>query len=200
MPRLTRRTALLALAGMAALPALPARAVPQRYVLDTKASRVGFTFVLNGIEQAGSMPVRSARIVVDPDNLANTEVDVSVNVRGARTGLIFATQALIGPYVLDAEQFPTIRFVSDTVQLAQDGRLSGGARIAGQLTLRGQTKPMVLQANLYRAQGTEPEDLSELQVRLSGQLSRTAYGASGYPALVRDTVGIDIIAILRAAE
>ena len=194
MIRLTRRSACF---GLACWP-FTAIAAPLRYRLDAAASRVGFRFVLNGAEQTGMMPVRSASIVIDPANLGASQVDVSVDVAGTRTGLIFATRALVGPEVLDAGRFPTIRFRSDKVQLARDGRLSGGARIAGQLTMRARTLPVTLVANLYRARGSEPDDLSELQVQLSGQLSRSAFGASGYANLVEDAVILDILAVIRA--
>lgn len=198
MANLNRRTTLAALASL--IIARPAfGAVRTRYRLDTKASRVGFRFTLNGAKQIGSMPVRSADIQIAPTDLATSKVDVSVNVAGARTPLIFATRALLGPDVLNATKYPVIRFASDRVELASDGRLSGGARLHGKLTMRGQTRPITLNANLYRAQGSDPSDLSQLQIRLSGQVSRSAFGASGYANLVADTVELDIRAVINAA-
>jgi len=193
---LTRRTAILALAGLIWSPL--AAAAPVRYQLDEAASSVGFRFTLSGLAQKGSLPVRSAHITIDPDNLARSAVDVTLDVPGARTGMIFATQALTGPDVLDAQRFPTIHFQSDTVQLAQDGRLSGGARISGQLTMRDVTRPMTLTANLFRPPGTAPDDLRVLTVMLKGRISRSAFGASGYRDLVADEVGLEITAVIRA--
>lgn len=198
MIHLTRRSAVLALASLAWHPA--AAATRTRYKLDAKASKVGFNFSLSGISQTGSMPVQSAEISVDPDNLAASTVDVTLQVAKAHTSLIFATQALIGPDVLDAAQFPTIQFVSDKVQLAQDGRLSGGATIAGRLTMRGVTHPVTLGANLFRPPNSAANDLSKLMVELSGQVSRSAFGAIGYPDLVDDTVGLDITAVITAVR
>lgn len=196
-PPITRRTALMGLTALAWSPVAAAAPIP--YKLDVRASKVGFTFTLSGVAQTGIMPVRAADIVIDPGNLADSKIDVTLDVAGARTGLIFATQALIGAEVLDARTYPTIHFLSDKVHLAQDGRLSGGARIAGMLTMRGVTRPMTLTAAVYRPPGTAPDDLRELSVRLSGQVSRAAFGASGYADLVADTVGINITAVIRQA-
>lgn len=193
---ITRRTALAALAGF--ISPLSAFASPTLYRLDTRESSVGFRFILNGAEQKGTMPVRSAKILIDPENLAASRVDVSVNVRGARTPYIFATKALIGPSVLNAARFPIIRFISQRITLAPDGRLSGGARITGQLTIRDETRTVTLDANLYRAPGSAPQDLSELQIRLTGLVKRSDFGATGYPNLVRDAVVLDIFALLRS--
>jgi len=203
MAHFTRRTALTALACL--VPAFSSalasvtQAAPTRYTLNKGGSNVGFSFMMGGGAQKGTMPVQTAKITIDPDNLASSHVNVSVNVAGARTGLIFATQALIGPEVLDAAQFPTIRFVSRTVKLAADGRLSGGARIIGDLTLRGITRPITLQANLYRQSGSAVDDLRSLTVQLTGQVSRSAFGAVGYPNLVADMVGLDITAVISAS-
>lgn len=194
---LTRRATLLAFAALAC--AHPLRAAPVRYRLDTDASTVGFHFILNGISQTGSMPVLRAEILIDPDNLAASQVDVTVDVTRARTPFGFATQALVGPDVLDAARFPTIRFVSQSIQLGSAGRISSGARITGQLTIRGQTRTVTLAAGVYRPQGTDPDDLTRLQAQLTGRISRAAFGATGYPGLVRDEVMLDIVALVRAA-
>ncbi|MFD3189493.1 YceI family protein [Sedimentitalea sp. HM32M-2] len=193
----TRRDMLVALACLAL--GTRSAAAPTRYALDRAASTVGFRFILNGVSQTGSMPVQRADIFIDPANLAASRVDVTLDVAGARTPLGFATQALLSPEVLDAARFPTIRFVSKTILLSRDGRLSGGARIRGHLTLRGVTRPITLNAGLYRPRGTRADDLDILTVRLSGQLSRTAYGAAGYPRLVGDRVTLDITALIRVA-
>ena len=49
-----------------------------------------------------------------------------------------------------------------------------------------------------RPPGTAPDDLSVLTIELSGEMSRTAFGATGYPELVADRVGLDIRAVIRA--
>jgi polyisoprenoid-binding protein YceI len=201
MPRYTRRTAMTALACLVPAFSLASvsQAAPTRYTLNKGDSNVGFSFVMGGSAQKGTMPVQNAKITIDPSNLAASQVDVSVSVAGARTGLIFATQALIGPDVLNAAQYPTIRFVSRSVKLAADGRLSGGARVLGDLTLHGVTRPVTLNANLYRQRGSAADDLSHLTVQLTGQISRSAFGAVGYPDLVADAVGLDITAVISAS-
>lgn len=176
--------------------ASPVGAAPTRYTLDAKASRVGFSFSLGGRQHNGTMPVSRAVILVDPDNLAASRVDISLDVAGVRTPLPFVRPALIGPEVLDAARYPTIRFVSNKVQLAPDGRLSGGATISGKLTMHGVTRPVTFKATLFRAPGSAADDLSNLTVQLSGQVSRAAFGAVGFPDLVADTIGLDIYAVI----
>ncbi len=180
------------------LPA-PSGAMPTRYFLDAGASRVEFSFTMGGGRQNGIMPVADALIIVDPDNLAASRVDISLDVAGVRTPLPFVKPALIGPNMLDAAQFPGIRFVSTRIQLAPDGRLSGGAKITGMLTIRDVTRPVTLAAGLFRAPASAPDDLSELTIHLVGEVSRSAFGANGFGDLVADTIGLNVSAVIRTA-
>jgi polyisoprenoid-binding protein YceI len=194
---LTRR-ALLAAMGSLASGRLGV-AGQMRYVLDTAASRVTFWFSLNGVAQSGSMPVKQADVRLDPQDLQASQVEVLLDVAGARTGLVFATQAMIGRDVLDTARFPLIKFASQSVRLGPDGRLSGGARITGDLTLRDVTRPITLNAGVYRQPGTAPNDFTTLTVLLDGQVRRSDFGASGFSALVDDVVTLDIKAVIRAS-
>ncbi len=190
MTHLTRRTLI---AGLAAWPALGVAQVPLiAYGLAPRGTSVGFTFDLSGVAQSGTMPIESATIHLDPKQLQNSMVDVTLNVADARTKLPFARGPMLGKSVLNADNHPTIRFTSTKIQLGPGGRLSDGAKITGDLTLRGVTLPVTLEAALYRQPGSAADDLDALSIRLIGTLDRHAYGASGYPDLVDDKVGLNI--------
>ena len=191
---LTRRAAL---AGLACLTALPAQAAPRRYVLDTAGSEVGFQFIMSGLPTRGSIPILRADILLDTNRLEAATVDVELDAQGAYTPAPFALDALRSPLVLGVDEFPRIRFKSRRVQLGPDGRISGGAKITGDLTLRDITRPITLDAALYRAPGSAVDDLERLSAQLTGSLSRAAFGATGYAQLVADTVTLDIRAKIR---
>ena len=190
---LRRLIALLLLA----LPASVALAGPQNYLLEADKSKVGFIYRLSGSDSSGTMPISSAIIEIDTDALTRSSVDVSVDVTRARAGLIFATEALKAGSVLDAQNHPEIRFRSTAIRLGGQGRLSDGATIDGLLTIRGVTKPVTLNAALYRQRSTQASDLSQLSFQISGELSRSEFGASGFADLVADKVRLNIVARLR---
>ncbi|RBW52907.1 YceI family protein [Phaeobacter gallaeciensis] len=198
MLNLSRRSVLLSVLSLPL--AHPLLAAMQPYELDARKSSVGFYFNLSGTNQKGTMPVRSAQIRIDPADLTRSTVDVSVDVTRAKTNFVFARNAMLGAEVLDAKQFPTIRFVSTRVQLGKSGRISDGARIAGDLTVRGVTLPITLDAELYRRRGSASADLSTLDIRLRGQISRNSFGASGYKELVKDTITLDIRAKIQQGK
>jgi polyisoprenoid-binding protein YceI len=186
------------LIGLAALLAGPVGAAPQRYAIGAGGARIRFTFQLNNAPVTGEVPLSGADVRIDPDNLATSTVDARADVSRAKTGLVFATQAMKSASVLDADRFPEARFVSTRVRLGSGGRISDGATVDGQLTLRGVTHPIRLSANIYRPKGSAAEDLSRLDVRLNGHLSRTRFGMTGYPKLVADRVALSIRANIEA--
>lgn len=190
----------LALAALAS-PALPRTglAAPSPYRLSGTGASITYTFTLNGGPVKGTVPVTRAALAVDPANLAGSTADVTADMRRAKTGLVFATEALKSESVLNTRDFPTARFRSTRVRLGPGGRLSDGASIDGDLTLRGITRPVRFAASLYRARGSAADDFSRLTVALSGQLDRRSFGAAGYADIVAPTVGMDIQAEITIA-
>jgi polyisoprenoid-binding protein YceI len=90
---------------------------------------------------------------------------------------------------LDAARPPEIVFQSTAVT-----RNGDGARIAGNITIRGVTRPITLDATIYRQAGTAAGDLSHLSVHLTGRVMRSAFGATGWADMVADEVRLDILA------
>lgn len=172
--------------------ATPATAAARRYGIGPGGAEIVYAFTMNGAKAKGTVPLSNANLRIDPNNLAASTADVTADIRKARTGFVFATEALKSKSVLDAQGFPQSRFTSTRVILGPGGSISQGAAIEGRLTLRGVTRPIRLNAALYRPRGSGPEDLSRLSVNLTGTLRRSAFGASGYADIVADTVGLTI--------
>ena len=173
---------LISIAGLA-------HAAPERYRLDPSQSDVAFTYLFEGAQKTGQMPIQSADMLIDIDNVPASRVDVTLNAHAARAGFIFATEAMKSPQVLSTGQHPVIRF--------QSTRFSGdvrGATVLGNLTVRGVTRKVALKAELYRQRGTEATDHSKLTVLLTGRIDRRDFGAVGYPDFVGPEIGLRIIA------
>lgn len=188
------------IAALLMLIPLSAFAAPANYALQANRSEVGFVYTLNGAQNRGSMPVRAAQIAIDLDRFANSSVDVTVDVSRARTGLIFATEALKAASVLNARAHPTIRFQSTAIRANNPANLSQGGQIDGMLTIRGVTRPVTLNAAVFRQQGTAAGDLSQLSFRISGAVRRSDFGATGYSDIVDDVINLDIAARVVRSE
>jgi polyisoprenoid-binding protein YceI len=189
------RQILFTLATLVALTASPALAVPRVYALDLQQSTVAFAWDFGKDEIKGNMPVARADLTIDFLAVADSKVDVAVDVTGAVAGFPFASQAMKGPKVLDAARFPQIVFVSTGVR-----KTAGGAVIDGNITVRGVTRPMSFDAEIYRQRGTDANDLTRLTILLTGALNRSDFGADGWSDLAGDQVRLRITANIQQAS
>lgn len=180
------------LSGALAALVSPGHAIAGPYSLGPDGATISYIFILSGTPVKGTVPIERADLAIDGRNLAASTADVIADVRRARTGLLFATEALKSRSILAAADFPLARFRSTKVILGPQGRMSDGATLEGLLTLRGVTRPVRFDAQLFRAAGSTQDDLQHLNVNLSGTVNRRDFGAIGYSDLVDDTVRIEI--------
>jgi polyisoprenoid-binding protein YceI len=169
--------------------ASPALAAPADYVLEPEASTVGFETDFGQKQITGRMPVAQADLTLDFDAVANSKVMVVLDVAHASASFPFAADAMKGATVLDAKTYPTIRFESTSVKAA-----GNGAKVKGQLTIRGVTQTVTMNARIFRQDGRAKGDLSHLTIQLTGAVNRSAFGAVGWSDMVGDEVRLDIVA------
>ncbi len=177
--------------SLATAPAAPAATIGYR--LDPAASTVAFETDFGPDLITGAIPLTLADLRLDFDNVANCTIAVELDVSGATASFPFAAQALKGPKVLDAAAHPKMTFQSTAI--ARDG---DAAKVAGNLTIRGVTRPVTLRAEIFRPQGSAQGDFSRLTVRLSGRVNRSDFGANGWDDMVGDEVRIIITARIDA--
>jgi len=87
----------------------------------------------------GSFHGVSGVITFDPANMAKSSVEATIPVDTVDTGVAPRDNDLKSPRFFDAAQFPTMTFKSTSVHKAGDHY-----DVAGDLTLHGVTKPVVL--------------------------------------------------------
>jgi polyisoprenoid-binding protein YceI len=112
---------------------------------------------------------------------------VTLKTGTVKGGFVFATQALRGPKMLDTDNFPAIKFKSS--RLAQNG---DRAQLTGNITVKGITRPITLNARIFRTVGSATDDQDNLIVRLSGQINRNDFGVDGFKSYVGDILKLAI--------
>ncbi|WP_127900563.1 YceI family protein [Solirhodobacter olei] len=182
LPKTLLAAAFVLIAGMAS-------AMPRHYALEPATTAVRFSVAFGGDKITGQMPVAKATVTLDFQSLANCHVSVTLDAAKAEASFPFAAQAMKGPLVLDTRKFPDISFTSTAVHATATGAL-----IDGRITIRGQTRPIRLTADLYRQRGTAPGELDHLAIQLTGEVKRSEFGATGWAGTVGDVVHLDIIA------
>lgn len=160
------------------------------WLLVPGETEVKFTYKLNGAPVTGRMQALSADLDIDLNQLSQSSVEVVLDAANADPGMPFAKTAMLGSEVLDVAHNPTIRFVSTKVS----GALSA-ADVAGQLTLRGTTRPVTFSGRVNTAAGSS--DTSHLVITLNGGISRAKFGSTGYADLVGDEVDFTVRARLQ---
>lgn len=157
-------------------------AEPVPYALDLKASKVVFFYTMSGREGRGVFPVSSATTYVDLKNVRLSSIDTTVATKFVQAGDPLVSLALRGQDMLATRKHPSARFVSKKVEPYQDG-----VRVHGDLTLKGTTRPVTLNA-VFQRYADAPKDNSELILQVSGTVSRKAFGINGYPEMVGDDI------------
>ena len=166
-------------------------AAPIAYDLNTKSSKVGFTYFFDNQGVDGVLPIAKAELTLDFANVNRSKISVDLKASGVKAGLPFATQALRGPKMLDARNNPVIRFVSSRVK----GTVNK-ATVSGKLTMAGVTRDVTLDAGIFRTAGSDEGDLSKITVILKGTVNRFDFGMDGFPELVDDVIKINIRAVV----
>ena len=78
------------------------------------------------------------------------------------------------PDFFDAERHPEIAFKATELRRLEDGTVEG----AGELTLKGVTRPIELKGRIAAAPSTDPFGRERLGITLESSIDRNAYGVS----------------------
>lgn len=107
---------------------------------DPAHSEVDFTIKHLGISNVhGRFGHVDSTIVYDEKDITKSTVKATIDVSGLKTGEDARDNHLKSPDFFDAEKFPSATFESTSVTKG-----GSGLQIAGNLTIRGVTKPVVL--------------------------------------------------------
>ncbi len=125
-------------------------------------------------------------IVVDEANPANSNVNVEIAAATLDTGVADRDAHLRSADFLDVETHPTLTFRSKRVEgsFANEG---DKFRVIGDLTIRGVTKEVVLDAT-YEGTGVDPWGGTRAGIRATTKIDRREFGLTWNQAL--ETGGI----------
>ena len=140
MKRFRTLLAAVALVSMAA----PALAAPEKFVIDPVHSQAAFTIRHFFSNVTGRFAQMSGTIQFDQQNLAGSSVDVTIPAASITTQNDRRDNHLKSPDFFAADSFPNVTFKSTKVVPGTGGNF----QIEGDLTMRGVTKKVTLDATL----------------------------------------------------
>ncbi len=127
----------------------------------------------------GMMTVRghfadvSASGDIDPDHPESSSVEVTIRTDSIRTNHEARDNDLRSSNFLEVQQFPVITFTSTSVEPAGQDRYA----VAGELTIKGTTRPVVLQLQRY-GEFSDPMMGHRIAYGARTQINRKDYGLS----------------------
>jgi polyisoprenoid-binding protein YceI len=184
---------LLGFGAHAQSPANPKPAAVQNgtYVVEPYHTQVMFGVSHFGFNSYhGVFSRASGELKLDPKSLAATELHVTVPVDSVATTSAKLDGELRSDQWLDAGKYPTMQFSS--TKITRTG--PNTATVAGDLTLHGVTRPVVLKARFIGA-GLNPLDKSYTAgFEATGVIRRTEFGVKTFAPMIGDSVDLTITA------
>jgi polyisoprenoid-binding protein YceI len=178
------RRGLVAGVGGALLLGRPALA-RTRYVFDHAAGRLEFVARHLGVlSSTGRFENFAAELLIDPDRPLTTNVQVTVRTAAVALAYPGAVDLLRSPAFFDVERFPEARF---TGAATGEGTLARFP-LAGELTIRGTTRPFRMEARLLDRQRDAALGRDVADFTGSGTMKRSEFGMTAEPAAISDEI------------
>jgi polyisoprenoid-binding protein YceI len=194
--------AIFTAALLAGAPALAQGADPKTvqagaYTIDAPHTEVLFSVSHFGLSNfSGIVAGAEGKLKLNPARLADTQLEVAVATQTILTPVDKLTGELRDSDWLDSAKFPKATFVSKQVKATG----ADTADIAGELTLRGITKPLILHAKFVGAGANPMKKLYTVGFDATGVIKRTEFGVTKYAPYIGDDVTLTIHAAFEAAN
>ena len=189
-PAGARRCVFAAMLAMvvASVPAFAEQA--QTYALDPVHTRVLFAIEHAGFSKAlGTVSGSTGTLVFDRDDWRSARLDVRVPLQRLDLGDAEWNEAALAANLLDARRHPEAHFVSTAVEPVD----AEHARVCGELSLRGVTRPLCMDVTLNALKRHPmPPFRRTAGFSATATLSRADFGMSAWKTVIGDAVELRI--------
>jgi len=174
---------------LTAFTAAPALAAPEAWVLDPSHSQIVFSYNHLGYSTNwGMFSGFEGQIAFDQANPAESTVTVSFPVRSMLTGWEGRFQHFMSPDFFDAADDEIVNFTSTAIEVTGETT----ARITGDLTLNGVTKPVVLDAVMNQIGDHPMEQKPWVGFSATTTVLRSDFNVGAFAPFVSDEVQIQL--------
>lgn len=168
--------------------AAPALAAPETYVVDGSHTFPRFSYSHLGFSTQLSRFNKTTGKVVFDKAAKTGSVDIEIDAKSIDTGSTLFNEHIQGEDFLDTAKFPTATFKSTKVLFKGDKP----AKIQGELTIKGVTKPVVLTVTSFQAMPHPMQKKDAIGANATTTIKRSEFNAGKYAPHVGDEVRIDI--------
>jgi polyisoprenoid-binding protein YceI len=185
MTKLSKLSATLVLAAVSAAPAV---ATPETYVIDGTHTFPRFSYSHFGYSTQLSRFDKTTGTVVFDKAARTGAVDIVIDTKSVDTGYGTFNEHIQGEDFLDTAKYPTATFKSTKVVFDGDKP----AKVEGNLTLKGVTKPVTLTVTDFKAAPHPMLKKDAIGANAWTVVKRSEFNAGKYAPNVGDDVRIDI--------
>jgi polyisoprenoid-binding protein YceI len=136
----------------------------------------------------GAFTKVSGTILLDDTNPAKDQITASIDAASVDTRVEMRDNDLRSPNFFDVQKYPTITFKSKKIEPAGPGKL----KIAGDLTIHGVTKEVVLDVDGPTAAIKDPWGNPRRGASASTKVIRQDFSVNGAPGVVGDEITITL--------
>lgn len=165
----------------------PAQA-PRRLLLACPDSVTLTTTLLGLVDFSGRFRRMTGEILLNGPGLADDVVAVEITAQSLVMDDADWTEEMLGPDFLDVAAHPAIRFRSTRV----DELGPGEGRLHGHLTMRGRTRPVIVDFAFDLSGGTDEMAAVARGFVAETRVNRSDFGMTSYASVVSDEVEISI--------
>ncbi|MFA5121136.1 YceI family protein [Zavarzinia sp.] len=164
------------------------------YRIQPATTTIGFSVdTLGMFTTNGSFTAFDGNLLLDFEQPQNSRVEVRVDTASVQVDSDEAKSMLSSSDYFDPPQFPVMRFKAISVEPAGDGKVA----ITGDLTIRGVTRPQILQAELTGRRYDPAERAEVADFVVSGTVDRAAFGMVADQSFVSKEVQLQISAHIK---
>lgn len=141
-----------------------------QWVINLEQSKIAFEFLQYGQGVQGSFKEFDGRIIFDPANPQNSDVDVVIKPASIETGSNDRNQQARSASWFDVEEFPVAIFKTESITLVEPNQYTARA----DLTIRGVTIPVVMPFSLEISDNGDGSESAVMRANIS--LMRLDFG------------------------
>jgi polyisoprenoid-binding protein YceI len=156
------------------------KATPTSWNLDPAHSATEFKvkhMMISNVK--GYFTGLSGTVLLDEGQIENSRVEVTIDASTIDTRDAQRDAHLKSPDFFDVEKFPTLSFRSTSVKRTGDGELA----VAGDLTIRGVTRPVVLNVEGPTTPASDPWGKTRVGISATAKINRKDFGLTWNAAL-----------------
>jgi polyisoprenoid-binding protein YceI len=164
-------------------------AKPVSYTIDPTHTATVFTWDHFGFSTpSGNFTDIQGEIIVDDKNPEKSSVNVTIPLNSINTNVKALDEHLLKDDFFAAEKYPSMTFKSTNVKTTDKKNF----KITGDLTIKGITKPVVLDAVLNKQAEHPMTKVPAIGFNATTSFDRSAFGVGAYVPNVGDKITVNI--------